>query len=253
MDLAKKLFILLLVFFVFSCSSKKSVLYVQDLNNNLQYKNDYSEHVVRADDILKISISTDNPETMQMFSASTRSEFNDSRESLTFKGFYVDKEGYINYPSLGRIKVSGFKTTEVRTLLYNKLVELQIFVDPNVDVKVLNLNFTVLGEVKNPGKYFFDNNINLLQALGVAGDLTINGNRNDIKLIRDINGTKDIYTIDLTKSNFLENNIYQIFSGDIIIVNPNTSRIKNAGIIGNSGTLLSLLSFLLSSIIIISN
>ena len=86
----------------------------------------------------------------------------------------------------------------------------------------------------------------------MAGDLTITGERTNIKLIRDVNNKTKVFNVDLTKSNFI-NEYFQIFSGDIIIVNPNRSRIKNAGIIGNSGTLLSLLSFILSSIIVITN
>ena len=86
----------------------------------------------------------------------------------------------------------------------------------------------------------------------MAGDLTITGKRKDIKLIRFIDNKYITHTIDLTSDDLFTNKNHQIFSGDIIIVNPNTNRVKNAGIIGNSGTLLSLLSFLLSSIIIIS-
>ena len=95
--------------------------------------------------------------------------------------------------------------------------------------------------------------MNILEALGMAGDLTITGNRKNIKLIREIDGNKFIYGFDLTDSNILNSQNYQILSRDIIIVNPNSTRIKNAGIIGNSGTLLSLLSFILSSIIVINN
>ena len=95
--------------------------------------------------------------------------------------------------------------------------------------------------------------MNILKAIGLSGDLTINGKRNDIKLIREIEGEQVVSSIDLTKSEFINAGSFQILSGDIIIVNPNSARVKNAGIIGNSGTLLSLLSFLLSSIIIINN
>ena len=87
----------------------------------------------------------------------------------------------------------------------------------------------------------------------MAGDLTINGRRDNVKLIREIGDKRNVFSYDLTSSNILESENFQIFSGDLIIVSPNSSRIKNAGIIGNSGTLISLLSFILSSIIIISN
>ena len=126
--------------------------------------------------------------------------------------------------------------------------------NPSIDIKLLNTHFTVLGEVAQPGRYdFLKNNINILEAIGMAGDLTINGERNDVKIVRNINGNNVVHSIDLTKTDFLESNYFQIISGDIIIVNPNLTKIKNAGIIGNSGTLLSLLSFILSSIIVISN
>ena len=86
----------------------------------------------------------------------------------------------------------------------------------------------------------------------MAGDLTINGKRDDIKIIRNVDGYNEVITLNLTNSNFIKDS-YQVISGDIMIINPNSNRVKNAGIIGNSGTLLSLLSFLLSSIIIINN
>ena len=144
--------------------------------------------------------------------------------------------------------------TEIRELVSKTIVNKGILSNPVVDVKLLNAHFTVLGEVSRPGKYdFLENNLNILEAIGIAGDLNINGNRKKIKVIRDTRGKKDIYFIDLTSDNILSNKNFQIFSGDIIIVDPNYNKIKSAGIIGNSGTLLSLLSFILSSVIVISN
>lgn len=126
-------------------------------------------------------------------------------------------------------------------------------IDPVVDVKIINSHFTILGDVKNPGRYeFLKNNLNVLEAIGMAGDLTINGERK-IKVIREFEKTKKIIKIDLTKTDFLKNESFQIYSGDIIIVDPNTSKVKNAGIIGNSGTLINLLSFITTLVIIISN
>ena len=148
----------------------------------------------------------------------------------------------------------GKTINQIRSTIYKLITENDYLINPTVDVKLLNSYFTILGEVNNPGRYeYVKNNINILEAIGIAGDLTINGKRVDIKVLRDDGNKKSISSIDLTKSSFLENDNFQIFSGDIIIVNPNSTRIKNAGIIGNSGTLLSLLSFILSSIIVISN
>ena len=95
--------------------------------------------------------------------------------------------------------------------------------------------------------------MDLFQALGIAGDMTINGKRTDIKILRNIDAKYIVKSIDITSTDFLIANNYQIFPGDIIIVNPNKARIKNAGIIGNSGNLLSVLSFLLTSVILITS
>ena len=89
--------------------------------------------------------------------------------------------------------------------------------------------------------------------MGIAGDLTINGKRNDIKIISKRDSEININSIDITSSKLLESKNFQIFPGDVIIVNANSARVKNAGIIGNFGNLLSVLSFLLSTVILISN
>ena len=167
-----------------------------------------------------------------------------NRESKIFDGYIVDKNGYIDYPQVGMIKLGDLSIEKAKLLLKDKLSNLKILTNPIIDLKVLNWNFTVIGGVNRPGKYYFDEpNFNFLQALGVAGDLTINGERNNIKLIRKVDNELISFDIDMTKSDFLKQSSFQIFSGDIIIVNPNLSRVKNAGIIGNSGTLVSLLSF----------
>ena len=136
-------------------------------------------------------------------------------------------------------------------IISEKLNENEILTNSIVEIKILNLNFTIIGEVNKPGKYYFDQpRFNIIQAIGKAGDLTINGERKKIKLIRHLDSDFKVYNIDLTSHDFLSSDSFQIVSGDIIIVNPNSSRVKNAGIIGNSGTLLSLLSFILSTIIV---
>tara|TARA_B100001939_G_C16496922_1_gene427888 strand:- start:31 stop:552 length:522 start_codon:yes stop_codon:yes gene_type:complete len=171
-----------------------------------------------------------------------------------YNGYQVDVEGFINFPSLGRIYVADKTVFQLRDHIYKIINEMGILNDPSVDVKLLNTHFTIVGEVNKPGRYdFLENNINILEAIGMAGDLTINGKRNSIKLIRDYDNLKKVFEIDLTSTKFISEEIFQIFPGDIIIVAPNITRVKNAGIIGNSGTLLSLLSFILSSIIVINS
>ncbi len=252
MSKAKLLLFFMVGSIIVSCTSKKNILYMQDIDVSETYIKDYNEYIVKVDDILKIDVNSDTPEASLIFNSSN-SEMN-NRESLLFYGYQVDIEGYINFPSLGKIKVSGNTIKEIRTYIYNTIKDKGLLIEPYVDVKLMNAHFTIVGEINKPGRYeFLKNNMNILEAIGIGGDLTINGQRENLKLIRDNNGKKSVYSINLTKSDFLTGENFQVFSGDIIIVNPNRTRVKNAGIIGNSGTLLSLLSFILSSIIVISN
>ncbi len=247
--------LLVFVIILSSCSSKKNIYYLQDTSSDEDYSIQYEEYSVKVDDILKIDINSENPDAAVAFNPKGLNfNGNAGKEALLYNGYQVDFEGNINLPSIGKIYILNKTIGEVRDLVYSTIVERNILINPSVDVKLLNAHFTVLGEVAKPGKYsFLSNNMNILEAIGTAGDLTINGLRKDVKLIREINSKKIIYSIDLTKSDFISNKQFQIFSGDVIIVNPNNSRVKNAGIIGNSGTLLSLLSFILSLVIVISN
>ena len=157
-------------------------------------------------------------------------------------------------PILQPIYLKGLTLNEATKKIQKLLEEEEVLKNATVDIKFLNAYFTVLGEVNKPGRYsFLENNMDILQALGMAGDLTINGKRNDIRILSNKNDKIMINSVDLTSSKVLVSSNFQIFPGDIIIVNANSARVKNAGIVGNFGNLLSVLSFLLSSIILITN
>ena len=202
---------------------------------------------------LSINISTPIPEASIQFNK-IRTTTANSAEILRIQGYNVDINGDINFPVLGRINLKGLKIIEAENHIRNLLLNKGLLKNHTVEIKILNSNFTVLGEVNNPGTFFYyENSITLFKALGFAGDLTINGKRDSVKLIRESEGYKFVHELDLTSASFLNSQFYYLESGDIIIIDPNTNRIKNAGIIGNSGTLLSLLSFILTSIILITN
>ena len=251
----KNFFCFLLIFFLISCSSKKDILYFNNSEEYAESQLDFQEHIISIDDILKISITSDNAlATLDLDPKFNPVNSNSTIESLKLEGFIVDSNGEIFIPSIGGLKVIGLTKVELRKLIINKIIDGNLLMNPNVDVKILNQHFTILGEVNRPGRYeYINNNITILEAIGMAGDLTITGKRDNVIIVRNDNGFKKANSIDLTDINTLSSNFFQIISGDVIIVNPNSTRVKNAGIIGNSGTLLSLLSFILSSIIVITN
>ncbi len=241
-----------LIILTLSCSSKKNILFLQDSISTENYPVNFDANKIKSDDILKIKVSTESPELSAIYNPISNN--NNSKDSFLYNGYLVDNSGYIIFPVIGSVYVANLSTNEVSDLIKRLLIDKGLLVNPSIDVKIINSYFTILGEVNNPGRYnFLENNMDILQALGIAGDLTINGQRKNIKLIRNVSGDLKISTLDLTSSKFLTDGTFQIKPGDVIIVNPNSSRIKNAGVIGNSGTLLTLLSFILSSIIVISN
>ena len=253
-----KLFIFFLIL-LSSCSSKKDIIYFQDLPDTSKFDVNYKQYLINSDDILKIEINGLHPEFgLNITPIIPNNSFSNSssKEVFILKGYQVDYEGFITLPVLGKFKAADLSIEEFRNNLTEAIINSKILTSaPSVDVKLLNNHFTILGEVNQPGRYdFLDNNLNLLEAIGFAGDLTINGVRSDVKILRQNDQNVDVITVDLTSSKFINTGIgFQILPGDIIIVNPNRNRVKNAGIIGNSGTLLSLLSFLLTSFIILSS
>lgn len=242
---------LLCVVLISSCASKSKIVYLQN-SKNIDLP-DYKEYTLAVDDILKIDILSSNDIQFVSSELKPQNGFINNKENLLYNGYKIDVNGFIDFPDIGVIKAIGMTVNELKKYIHDKLVFSEIFLNPIIDIKILNTHFTILGEVKNPGRYeYLGNNLNIFEAIGFAGDLTINGKRSNVKILREI-GDNLITEIDLTNPDFIEDENFQIFSGDIIIISPNSARIKNAGIIGNSGTLLSLLSFILSSIIVINS
>ena len=236
---------------IFSCSTKRDILYLQNAKKS-EYKIEFSEYKVKVDDILDINVDVEIGDAAIMFNDELQPT--NTKEAVQISGYQVNSQGYIFFPSIGEIYVLGKSLELIRKNIEKLIIEKGLLTKPTINIKLVNSYFVIIGEVNLPGRYdFLKNNLNILEAIGIAGDLTINGQRNNVKIIRNINNQASINTIDLTSDEIFNNDNFQIFSGDIIVVNQNSTRVKNAGIIGNSGTLLSLLSFLLSSIILITN
>jgi polysaccharide export outer membrane protein len=246
----KILFLVLLT----SCASKKDVLYIQDADVNNSSNITYQNATIQPNDILKISVETLIPEAAVPYNRGANSgALLNSLELIKLNGYLVENDGTISFPILGEMNVSNLTTFEVEKMVKKLLVDGGHLNNPSVDVRLLNAKITILGEVNAPGTYnFTEQNITIFQAIGYAGDLTINGKRDDVIITRDVNGIRTISHIDLTSTEFMNSEYYYIKPNDTVIVNPNNPRVKNAGFVGNVGTVLTIASLLLSSIILLT-
>ena len=166
----------------------------------------------------------------------------------------VSQDKTINFPVLGIVSVAGKTTIALEKDLKERLKAGGYLIDPIVTVRLLNAKVTILGEVKIPGTFTFtENNMSFLQALGLAGDLTINGNREDVILIRNVDGIQTASHLNLTSANWLSGPNQNIKPNDVIVVNPNEAKVKSAGFIGSASVVLAIASIILSSIVILTN
>lgn len=248
-------YLIIIVLFFASCATKEDIVYYQDSDSvNLKsVEKIYAHPKIQINDILHIDVSALNPKSVVPFSTETAEQQTQSirMELLKLQGYLVNKEGNINYPQLGKINVRGKTTQEIQDLIEKKLSE--FIVAPRVAVRIINYKFTIEGEVKKPGTYESTEEIlTLPQALGMAGDLTINGRRENVKIIRETDGKREVKTIDLTKTEWLNSPYYYVQPNDIVYVEPNKPKVKQAGFVGNTATLLSALSVILSAIVIIT-
>lgn len=229
----KKIFPLLLILILLlqACATKKDMLYLQDLD---AYNNSVVSFVVvpiQPNDILKITISDLNPLVTVPFNTAVTGQ-QTSAEMQKLSGYLVTAEGTIILPVLNSISVGGLTRLQIEDKIKNRLVEEGYLVNPTVQVRVVNNKFTVLGEVGSPGvKPFTEESISLLDAIGMAGDLTTAGIRRDIKLIREVDGKRLVFHIDLTTASWMSKPEFRIRQNDVILVTPNKLKVNSAGLI----------------------
>ena len=250
------MFIVVSFLMVSSCTSKRNITYLNgaDKYNNTDISKQKKSYAIQADDVLRIEIRSMIPEAAIVYNRISQNTGAISNiDLLQLEGYLVSSDYTINFPVLGILKVKG-TILELERKIAKLLLDGGHLVRPIVTVRLLNGRFTVLGEVARPGTFtFIEKNLSLLQALGYAGDLTINGKRKNITLIREVNGIRSTRKLDLTSKDVLDNPSYYIRNNDVIIVNPNYSRIKSAGFIGSPQTIASISSLLLSITLLIIN
>jgi polysaccharide export outer membrane protein len=225
------------------------MLYLQDLNDYSNSTLTYDRAKIQPNDILKVEVSDLNPVVAAPFNVN-----NDAEEVTELSGYLVTPEGNIIMPILNEINVASLTPSEVEKKIKDRLINEGYLVNPTVQVRVLNNKFTILGEVKGPGVYAFtEESISLLEAIGMAGDLTYSAIRKDVQLIREADGKRLVYHVDLRTASWMSNPTYQIRQNDVIIVTPNKLKVNSGGLIKDPIQLLGLVASILAVVLLITN
>ncbi|MFB9057621.1 polysaccharide biosynthesis/export family protein [Mariniflexile ostreae] len=229
-----------------SCKSKKDIVYFQNVKDfETIVDTETFEPRFKINDIVSIYVSTFNLEATRPFNlvkntGSTGQEID----------YLVDMDGNIDYPVLGKIKLLGLTVEEAKELLKEKLSK-DYLKDPVINIRILNFRVTVAGEVRTPGVYVVSGErITILEALGLAGDLTIKGRRDNVLVVRDFAGTKTYTRVDLTSKELFNSPVYYLTQNDYIYVEPNNSAISGASGDLRIGTIISITSFILTTTLI---
>ena len=237
-----------------SCVSKKEMLYLQDASSYNNTEVTYTNHTLQVDDILKISVGALMPEAALPYNnTKAGSVVANNIDIMKLDGYLVSKNYTINFPVLGKLSVKEKTAKDLENDITKRLVDGGYLISPNVTVRLLNAKVTILGEVKIPGTFSFtENNISLLQALGLAGDLTIDGSREDVVVLRYVDGVQTTERINLTSANFLSGPYQMVKPNDVIVVNPNSAKLKTAGYVGNISAILGITSIILTSVVLLT-
>ncbi len=230
-----------------SCKTQEKILYFQDIQLNK------SEPVVGSRDIrlqpkdqISIIVNSKDPQLAALFNLATSSNQVGSAggsggsSSSKISGYTLDDKGEIDFPVFGKIKISGMTKSEVAEHVKTSLMEANLINDPVVTVEFMNLYVTVLGEVNSPGKYMISKDqITLLEALSMAGDLSIYGIRDGIYVIREENGQRITYKTDIRSKNLFASPAYFLKQNDVIYVEPNKTKTKNSRVGSATGLIFS--------------
>jgi len=232
-----------------SCAIPADIAYFQDEPlANYEELEVNTDIVYKTNDELSIIVSSIDPEAAKPFNLSTFSEgqsITSNQGNQRMQTYLVDKNGSIEFPVLGQLKIGGLGRTEATEFLKEKLSE--YLKDPIVNIRIVNFTVTILGEVRNPGTFILeDEKISLSEALGYAGDLTIQGRRDNVLLIRDNNGKKQYAQFDLTSIKVLNSQNYYLAQDDVIYVTPNKARLRASTYNINAPLLISAASVLVA-------
>lgn len=242
-----------------ACASPKDVVYMQNAAEiSEQQISNYHDVKIKPDDLLSIIVSSRTPQASAVFNLQS----NDYRLDATgarigqskTMGYLVDKDGNIDFPVLGRLKVIGLTRSELSTMIKNKLADDGMLKDAVVTVQFQNFKISVLGEVKNPGKYSIETDrVSILDAIAMAGDMTIYGVRDSVMVLRESDGENKVMFANVLDKSLLSSPAFYLQQNDVVYVKPNKIKAQQSGINQNNnvGVWLSVASVLTSISVLI--
>lgn len=230
-----------------SCASPKKVAYFQGIDN-ARTEDMVGRYQVRImpNDNLYITVSALNSDAVMIFnSINTNANVNVNMETLNLTGYLVDDAGFINFPVIGRVQLGGLTKAEAVELLRTKVSD--YIVNPVVNIRFVNYKVTVLGEVMKPGTFTVkDERVTIPEALGMAGDMTIYGKRDNVLICRETNGEKTFARLDMTSPDVFSSEYFYLQQNDIVYVQPNKARAGSSSYNQNLSLGVSLLSLLVT-------
>ncbi|MFD1096320.1 polysaccharide biosynthesis/export family protein [Salegentibacter chungangensis] len=225
--------LVIFVFSVFSCATKEEIVYFEN-SKSLEGKEnllDY-EPVIQPNDVLRINVSSSsvNEEIVAPFQMKTGQQGSGGGggQNLSLTGYLVSPEGAIQFPVLGTVQVGGMTRGEIQNKFQKQISE--YVKDPVVDVRIVNFSVTVLGEVGSPGRVqITDGRVTMPELLAMVGDVTYDGRRQNITVIREVNGVKSVGSIDMTETDLFDSPYFYLKQNDLVYVEPSYRAVKSAG------------------------
>ena len=221
-----------------SCGTPKNVAYFQDLNNNPDTVITLQNRVitVKPTDKIYIGVKSKDPQISQLFNLTGGTSSGATNMSQDAYYYTVDSKGDIDFPVVGKIQVAGLTREEIAEKVKKSLVDASLVKDPTVTVGLSNLHYSMMGEVAKPGQYAIEEEkVTILDAISKAGDLTIQGKRNDVMVLRQENGHQKIYKINLCSGrDIFSSPAYYLQQNDVVYVTPNDTKKRSSTLNGNT-------------------
>lgn len=221
-----------------SCGTPKNVAYFQDLNNNPDTVITLQNRVitVKPTDKIYIGVKSKDPQISQLFNLTGGTSSGATNMSQDAYYYTVDSKGDIDFPVVGKIQVAGLTREEIAEKVKKSLVDASLVKDPTVTVSLSNLHYSMMGEVAKPGQYAIEEEkVTILDAISKAGDLTIQGKRNDVMVLRQENGHQKIYKINLCSGkDIFSSPAYYLQQNDVVYVTPNDTKKRSSTLNGNT-------------------